>query len=1389
MRFVCLLIFLAGLSNAVFAQQVMFVRVSDSAPEELRASLESGLAKTEAFAPYFTHTVNARRVFPELGLIYRVEFSDTALLPEEVARWEDLPGVMYAQPNHRYELSGGMREVVQTDSVPHLDVIRATRAWAVTRGRGARIGFIDTGVWPDHPAFVGRLWVNSREDLNGNGRIDPEERNGRDDSGNGYADDFHGFDFVDRARVLEPGDYRERDNEPWEDPQPGFGYAHGTSVASVLAGSLSQSAVGVAPEAHLVSLRAFGADGAGEDDDIVAAILYAAYEQLDVVNMSFGDAYYSPLMHDAIRYATARGVTIVASAGNTGGQRPHYPSDYPEVISVAWLSSDGSGMAPSATGGPGVDLGAPASGVFTAVKPRSLVDPEGSTSVYGRRSGSSFAAPQVAGAVALLRALRPDLSPEAIRTILTRTARPLPNADPRAGAGLLDVEAAILQALPGRVALLNPTMDGGIGREDLVPLIGTVHDPALNRFTVRVSPGHASPFTWTNLAEGEGPRFEDTLAVWNIRSLPAGPYTLEVRAERRSGPPVVVQNRVTLRRTPPTLTVRHLAPALDRGQWRFALDAETDVPTLLHVLQEDGSQTSSDRLARRHGLVVPLSRSGGNVRLQIVATHASGWEARIDTTLAYPASFPDASLLESRETSMPAGYLLSRALDYNRDGFPEVMFNVFEQGWLSDSLAVYRWHGEGFAPVARLPFSVFPRDAGDTRNAGVTEVLTQVLGATLLLEASEPLGMPNRIAFIDTVGLRFPLDANSLYGAGLWDYDGSGQAAIVGHNTRAWRILRRGDTGAFAEITRLTNPTPTGTGEISGNELSEPVVLTGDFDGDGQQEMLSVDADGDLFIYEFQQDRFVPTFQHTTDRYGSRVRLAKGDLTGDGKEEFVTFTHRWPGLRADYEYEPPLGWYDVWTNTGDNQFEILATVPVWGPLSRHGSLAVGHVLDERQASLVIVQSPDLYVLHWDGTSFVLRYHLGEVADVEGLSGVRAVQMLLHDFTRSGRADLLLPANNGTMRLLTAPGEPRVGPPIWEQAYPLSESRVFLSWWSAGADSVRVYTRTHPTDTPRWVATATVDSLEIPLSAPSWVALERWSMGQASPLSEFRRLVPEPLPAFLNAYWRSRTQIELLFSGPVEATSARFTAQAEATVRTVLSTRNGLGLLLTLSNAPENLFLVQSTTLRSAAGAPIAPVQVSMRPEVEPAALLITNVVVADRTTLEVSFSTPVEESTALNVQHYALFPAGEVEEVALASPTRVVLRISGLTTGATGRSHTLRITEVRGRNGEAIPLDAREVELAQAATSLEDAYVYPNPVRVQAGETSLMLAELPDEVSVLILSADGGLVRRIEDRSLLGGISWDLRDESGRDVPSGVYTIRVTTPGGESVLLKAAILR
>ena len=95
---------------------------------------------------------------------------------------------------------------------------------------------------------------------------------------------------------------------------------------------------GISPIAQIVPLRAFNASGDGTDADIAAAIMYAADNGVQVLNMSFGDVILSPLLRDVIHYAHEKNVVLVASSGNDGTSYPHYPSDFSEVISVGSIS-------------------------------------------------------------------------------------------------------------------------------------------------------------------------------------------------------------------------------------------------------------------------------------------------------------------------------------------------------------------------------------------------------------------------------------------------------------------------------------------------------------------------------------------------------------------------------------------------------------------------------------------------------------------------------------------------------------------------------------------------------------------------------------------------------------------------------------------------------------------------------------------------------------------------------------------------------------------------------------------------------------------------------------------------------------------------------------------
>jgi subtilisin family serine protease len=265
----------------------------------------------------------------------------------------------------------------------------------------------------------------------------------------------------------------------WENDTNG----HGTFVAGEIAASLNnaQGIAGIAFPAELLIAKVVRSDGTISPDAEARAIRWAVDQGAQVINMSFGGVRdpedslrdtYSPLEAAAVQYAVDKGVLVVAAVGNGDGapQQPWgyagYPAALPHVLGVSALARDGSVPTFSNRDVLYNDIAAPGEAIFSTL-PRALTSSSRPTCVvqgysdcgpseFRRGEGTSFSAPQVAAAAALLFGSRPQLQADQVATLLTRSAadaepdtgcsRCSVGRDALTGWGLLDVAGSI-QAL------------------------------------------------------------------------------------------------------------------------------------------------------------------------------------------------------------------------------------------------------------------------------------------------------------------------------------------------------------------------------------------------------------------------------------------------------------------------------------------------------------------------------------------------------------------------------------------------------------------------------------------------------------------------------------------------------------------------------------------------------------------------------------------------------------------------------------------------------------------------------------------------------------------------------------------------------------------------------
>jgi hypothetical protein len=262
------------------------------------------------------------------------------------------------------------------------------------------------------------------------------------------------------ARAVVAGRSTHPASPRWRDWSRTGHATHVTGIAAAPANGVG--IVGVAPAGpagRVIPVKVADPEGRSTDETLIRGIRWAVRSRARVINISAGGPGFSEPLHDAVRWALDRGVLIVASVGNDGdaGGLLNYPAAYPGVLGVAAQCGaevrlpacpEPFGVATFSNRNRSVDLVAPGVDVVSAVPLR--VTGDRVAPGYARKSGTSMAAPFVAGAAVLVLANHPRLSPSQVRRQLLSTAVDIGprGRDLRSGNGVVNPQAAAALSAP-----------------------------------------------------------------------------------------------------------------------------------------------------------------------------------------------------------------------------------------------------------------------------------------------------------------------------------------------------------------------------------------------------------------------------------------------------------------------------------------------------------------------------------------------------------------------------------------------------------------------------------------------------------------------------------------------------------------------------------------------------------------------------------------------------------------------------------------------------------------------------------------------------------------------------------------------------------------------------
>ena len=944
----------------------MIVRLHPDASGERLERLSRQLGAVSVFPVFPSTTAGGRH--PRLRRIYLIRFPKGWQLDTLRRRYERHGAIEAVEMNR---LNQFCAETPPNDPSYveqwNLDVLNMRQAWNIEQGKPhVTVAVVDSGIATQHPELRSRIWENVGE----------IPRNGIDDDGNGYVDDKNGWDFSDAPTLPGSGDWTVRDNDPEDET------GHGTHVSGIIAAEANngRGIAGIAPNCRLMPLRAGFKYGGGaylQNDDLAAAIVYAADNGAGVINMSWGDTVRAFIIEDAVAYAHHRGCVLVGAAGNSATIGSYYPAALKSVISVAGLGQekqlyDGSNF------GATINIAAPGEEILsTALKGE-----------YGKRDGTSMAAAHVSGVAALVLSANPNATNIRIQEKLIATAKPLFITE-LVGAGALDAYAALADTSTSLVAEINAQRTlqnafrgeqsrGGVeivgaerAREvifDRIEIIGSAGGAEFSEYWLEYGIGEV-PELWYPLgAVKTEPKFRACLHKWDTSTLAEGRYTLRLSVKSENGDIKRVKAVVDVAHEVPLVIKHEAQPWLAGNRFNSVVMWETEALTTgkIQILEANGNINRTGHSDAENLLhFVNMSDLGvpPGTYVYRLAVKSSVGELHIDDNNGrlYQLGVDDASIDIShlrQVASIDSGlHAIASPVDINRNGKLELF--AVEMGTGAAHVLEIADDGTG-EQIFSFPESLWPWAAADTDNDGLIEVLCNASGATFLLEQPAQGELPTERIW----------EARGQWSRTIADADADGTPEIFARDdvTNTISVYEAVENNGYRIVATLENPMWGNTG-ISAN------FATGDFDGDGRIEILAGDNSGRVFIHEATgNDEYRQTWIHTLPE-GIPQLFAAGDMDGDGNAEFAICAKTGTQVgttQLDIRYHHWL--LTVFKSEGDDIYRAVWTQRIRDMRDGGNGMTIADANNDGRNELCLAVQPNFYLVQYDGIDYRPVWH-------------------------------------------------------------------------------------------------------------------------------------------------------------------------------------------------------------------------------------------------------------------------------------------------------------------------------------------------------------------------------------------------------------------------------
>ncbi|MFZ2325119.1 MAG: S8 family serine peptidase [Ignavibacteriaceae bacterium] len=1331
-----------------------------------------------------------------LGKIIKVSFSQDVDENSVLALLSDDTDVEYIQKANTYK----MDSVIPNDSLISeqwaLEKIKAYDAWEITQGSDSvLLGIIDTGIDYEHPDLVNQIFFNSGEigfDNKGN-----DKRSNRvDDDGNGFIDDYQGWDFTDRVGFpfdSTGGDYLTWDNNPFDDQ------GHGTYVAGIAAAQSNNSIgiSGVAPKIKLLNLRAFDPGGYGEEDDVAAAILYAVKMGCKVINMSFGDEAFSYVLRDVIQYAYSQDVVLVASSGNSGADAPHYPSGYSEVICVG-NSTEQDYIAGSSNYGSTLDIVAPGSSIVTTAKNNS----------YASISGTSASAPFVSASAALILSIN-NFTNEEVKQILKSTTDDIGQNgwDLKSGAGRLNIFKALTVTAPSVIKFYNPTQDFATSG-DTISIRVSVFSPYFTSYSLYVGTG-LNPTTWDSLVEnGLYQIANEEIFNLNVSNYSDTVYTLRLVINQSTGRNLEERVNFYIDRTPPVADLISVIPSYYGDKSTPLAAVYTNEPSIVRMYYRptgetdfkfitlDGFTINNQFVKQLHYGFIPkdIVKQNSNYEIYFEAENLVGLKSQItdngnyfNISTNYNAEYAAEYLMPY---SLPAGNIFEKPVNITSNDYSDIILRTDTNPKVS---GIYNFSNQSFTKIDSLNNRIV-KDFGDFNNNGLLDLLTFLVRDGFVDEqvSSNSSSFSQQYSNAED-GTFWPILADDI------DSDGTVEVFSVSSDTTVdvWEVQSNLNLN---KVATLNNFSPIGLGD---NIINSPNAVIADIDQDGINEYWMVDADGDIFSYKINgNSTFTKQYLIQTEFYGNSAYITKGDYDGDGKDDIAVMLHSVDDLDISPYYRTI-----VFNLAGsslniifDHAFIDAATEFNNNFSKAENGIRLTDINNDGKDELILFVFPYSYIFQ--------RNQSGDQI-INFKENINSNSIFVGDINKNGVPEIAFPYSDKIIfSEFSISNSPRI--PYNLEGYSLNSSTVELNWFGTG-EKYYIYKGLNKNNLQLIDSTAdnTYQDGELETNTNYYYAVRAFDSGKQNQLSSLSKVIEvySHAPAKpVNAVSNSNRSVIVTFSDKIKNTIDNIQSFEVPDIGfpNSISPNNQYSYLLSFDkDLTIGELSVVIKDLKDYYNSPISTdtLKFNVPGNQSAQSFYVTSYEIINAYKIKIKFNFNVDELSVLNTNNYIFQPDNKVASVTVDPSDRktIYLDLSNQKpVGSIGKEYVLRIknltSDFTSGNISINEGAGSYIVLSSFATNLADVYVYPNPVRNLSDETNITFANLPKQAKISIWSIDGKFINEIEETDGNGGVDFNLKNENGDKLSTGIYIYRIVQLDdehneGEEKLGKFAIIK